>query len=370
MTDEDLDSAIARYRSAREAFDAYTRELGDDLPAIDEVTDAYRRAIGLLDAYEDRATGSGDFKGYVEFRQRFDRLVEVLADDLPHRDAFEAAQAAVDHRRLNERHFTEARNALSPVEDLIETNRARTDARSRLRDARHELVEHRERLQARCDSLAQLASLDPDAIDADVTTLSEPVESYNSAIEEDFATFLRETPSRELLGTYHRLRHFSLLDIEQPPDDLVAFLSEHPVGHEPVPVILEYLDYSRSKLAHYVDDPGRFHGELRPDAPYLESLSAEPFRLDWPPPEASQFRWYLRELRQAVDRFATESTVATLRAIETVCRDSDRYSVLRSAAVLQHDLTPAERELVQSRDVEDELTDVQQAIDRIDTLLD
>lgn len=338
----------------------------DDARAL---ADAYRRARSLLEDYRERATGTGDFGGYMEFRSKFSSLVEDLDDGLAHHDAFEDALDHVEQRRLSDRHFDRALDALDPVADIT----AALDRLAQLRDERSsvrgDLLDVRRDLEQRRGDLVDLADIHPDALEVPVDELRTPIERYNEAVAEAHRSYLKETPARRVVATYRRLSHFALLDIDAPPAELEAYLEDHSVGREPVPTLREYLDYSRSKLDHYVEDAGRFAGEVGPHRPYLEGLTPTPFRIDWPPPAQSRFTWHLRELVQAVDRFGDNRPVEVLRELEALCRDTDRYERLRSAARLRAELDDGDRELVVSGAVHDELEHTDDAIEAIDTAL-
>lgn len=369
--DEDLDTLLERLSTARaEARDAKGAlgELDEDT-AVD-LKEAYRVAHDLLDSYEDRATGSGDFGGYLEFRQRFDAFVEDLDDDLPYRGRFEQAAADVDRRRLSGGDFAAARRELEDVEPIVGALDDLVDARDRLASTRRAVLTRREHLARRRDRLEELASLDPNALDAPVDELRDLVDAYNDAVRTDHYHLLHEDPIRSVLEVYDHLSYFALLDIDAPPDPLVDFLEDHQAGAEPVATVLEYLSFSRSKLEHYVDDAGHFLAEVRPHSPYLERLSPAPFEIDWPPPERATFRWQLRELRQAVARFGADATIADLRRLESLCREGETYERQRSSAVLREDLDNDERELVTAGSVETELEAVRTALETIDDHLE
>ncbi|MFW6152895.1 MAG: DUF7118 family protein [Halobacteriota archaeon] len=369
--DEDLDTILDRLSKARaEALDAEAAPGELDAGAARELKEASRLAHDLLDSYEDRATGSGDFGGYLEFRQRFDAFVEGLDADLPHRGRFEQAAADVDRRRLSGSDFDAARRELEPIEPVVEALDTLDDARDRLSSARRAVLDRRARLEERRARLEELASLDPSALDAPVDELRDLVDTYNESVASDHHRLLHDEPVRSVLEMYEHLSYFALLDIDAPPDPLVAFMAEHPAGTEPVATVLEYLSFSRSKLEHYVDDAGHFLAEVRPHSPYLERLAPDPFQVDWPPPERDVFRWELRELGQAVSRFGTESTVADLRRLESLCRTGGRYERQRSSAVLHEDLDEDERDLVRTGSVHDELEAVRGTIEKIEGHLD
>lgn len=334
------------------------------------VADAYRRANSLLTDYRDRATGSGDFGGYMEFRSRFSSLVEDLDAGLARRDAFEAALEHVERRRLSGSDFDRAEAALAPARTITETLTELQTIRDTRASVRSDLLDARAALEARRSHLESLAEISPEALDVPIDSLRMPIERYNEAIETEHRALLKETPSRDLLALYRRLSYFALIGVESPPEALQSYLERHDVGDKPIPTIREYLSYSRSKLDHYVADAGRFLGELAPHSGYLESLSPEPFRIEWPPPARDRFEWQLRDLIQATGRFAGDEAVELLRELQSLCRDSERYTELRSAARLREELDNDERQLVLTGGVDNELDAVSTQIAAIDAALD
>lgn len=368
---EDLESLLDDTASAYHEVIAAKRDLGElDEATVSELRDAYVLAIDLLDSYEDRATGTGDFGGYLEFRQRFDQFVEELDDGLPFRDRFEQAASDVDRRRLSSGDFAKARGELEEVAEVVEALDRLDEARDRLKARRKRVLAKRSELERRRDRLEELAHLDPTALDVPVDDLREAIDSFNEGVRADHRRFLHDVSVRTVLEVYDHLSYFALLDIEAPPDALVTFFEQHSVGEESVSTVLDYIDYSRSKLEHYVDDAGHFLGEVRPHSPYLEELSSDPFEIEWPPPERDEFRWHLRELRQAVSRFGSDETVATLRDLEARCRDETRYTRQRSSAVLREDLGATERDLVIDGEAPDKLARVEEQLESIEELLE
>lgn len=367
---EELDELFSRLdRLEREETEATADLEGLAEGALEDLARAYRRAMSLLEDYRDRATGSGDFGGYVEFRSKFSTFVEELDEELPHRDAFEAAEERVDRRRLAASDFDRAIDALEPVADVVDALEERRSIRDDLQQVRGELIEARDTLEARRDTLADLATIQPDALDEPVGELRAPIDRYNEAIIDAHRRFIRNTPAREVLATYRRLSHFALLDIEPPPTELETYFETYDVGEEPVPTVRDYLTYTRSKLAHYVEDAGRFATEVGHHSGYLDQLTPEPFRIDWPPPPRSDFKWQLRELIKAVDRFGDAAVVEPLRELQQRCREPDRYDQLRSAARLQSELDDQELELVRSGAVHEELESVTANIEAIDAAI-
>ncbi|AZH23899.1 DUF7118 family protein [Haloplanus aerogenes] len=368
MSDEG-DDYLDRLRSARE-------ELADARDAVDEVgearlaavRDAYREATDLLDRYEGRATGTGDFAAFVEFQEAFVELVEGLDDDLPARDAFEEANDHLDQRRLGEDDFEEARETLRPVadraalladreraEDRYET--ARRDARKRLRDL-DERIDHLERLQ-------RLGEAD---LDAPVERLRDPIESYDDAVTDAWTEFRREASAREVFRVVEASQAYPLAAFQPLPPDLREYVTTSPAGEESIPTLLEYADYSSSKLSHYVDDPGALRTRVATHRTYLERLDAEPLTVSWPPPSAERLRYRASELVSVVARFAPEAVVAQARRLRRLPDEVD-YERLRETALARDELDEAERERLERGAVEAELTAARDERERIEAAL-
>ncbi|KYH27113.1 hypothetical protein HAPAU_10030 [Halalkalicoccus paucihalophilus] len=331
-----LADAHARYEAATEAVE----ELGES--ELRRLADARERLNELFDRYEDRATGTGDFTAFIEFQGGLDSVVSELPEDLAHREAFEAAEDAFDKRRLNEGDFERARELLAPVDDDLDRLEERAAAREDLREARRAAETRIETLEERIDEYDRLLALSDIDLDAPVADLRVPIEGYNDAVEAAFSAYLDRTSAREVAVFLDRTELFPLVDTPQVPADLRAYIERAEAGTEPIPTLLEYAGYSRSKLDHYVADADALKRAVATQRTALERIDAEPFRLEWPPRPAAELRFRLRELRAVVGRFAPEETVARLREVETVTRDPD-YERLRRAAEARERLDERER---------------------------
>ncbi len=128
-----------------------------------------------------------------------------------------------------------------------------------------------------------------------------------------------------------------------PPARTADVRREHDAGTEPIPTLLEYADYSASKLDHYVDDAAALRSAVATRQTYLRRLDAEPVRVDWPPPSATALPWLCRAYRSVVARFADESVVAALREVRGLA-ERDDYERLRESALARSELTEAERD--------------------------
>jgi hypothetical protein len=363
VTADDLAAARERRRQA----DAAVADYGID--AARAVADAHEEALELLSSYEDTATGSGNFKAYVEFQERFVELVEGLPDDLPAREAFEAANELLDRRRLAEAHFEQARERLAPAREVVETLEEREAARDHLRRTRRAV---RRRLGDIDDEIAareRLQELGTADLDAPTDRLRDPIEAYNDAVTEAFERFRREAPGRDLLGFVDTTAAYPLVDFTAPPPALRAYLTDSPVGDEPLPTLLEYVDYSRSKLSHYVDDPEAFRHRVATEETYLSRIDASPLLVAWPPPPAGELRHVAAELVAVTARFADEAVVARARAVRDLTRRDD-YDRLRRAAVARDELTASERDRLASGAVAEELSRLRDERDRLQSALD
>ena len=374
--DSDLADVSGLVTAIREAHDRRHRiesEIESHSEAtVREVADAYDRATDLLNQYEDKATGTGreNFKSYVEFQERFLELTEGLADDLPHRDAFETANDGFDKRRLSESDFERARELLAPVADIAGLLDQRAEAKTALRDARSDARRRQSKLADRIEELEQLTALGDADLDAPVEELREPITTYDEAVREAFRAYRREASARDVLQFVRDTGQFPLVEYRQPPTDLWEYVQSYPAGAESVPQLLEYADYSQSKLDHYVEHPTALRTRVATHRTYLERLDADPLTVGWPPPQADHLRYRLVELIAVVGRFAPESVVADLRALRSLTDDADWYARLRESALARTELGEAERERLAAGDVADELAACRDANDRLADALD
>lgn len=295
----------------RERFDALRQlearidDLGRD--RVEAAADSYRQAHRILDRYEDDATGTGDFGAYLEFEGAFSQAVDVDADALG-ADAFTAADEAVDKRRLTESDFANARDALEPVGDFVDLLEDRDDAVDDYRTARQAATTALSALRDHVDDLERLADMADADFDADVARLRDPIEAYDEAVTEAFRSFKTEVSARELFDFLELTENYPLVDVDQPPRELREYVAEYEAGSEPLPTLLEYADYSPSKLEHYVDDPGALRTTVAVHRTALDRIDAEPLTLEWPPAEAEALRYEVKERIPLVSRLTGDNT--------------------------------------------------------------
>jgi hypothetical protein len=338
-----LERADEDLRRARERVAEFGRAELDRLgTAYDEFTD-------LLASHEEPATGDGDFQEFIEFQGTVETFVERLPDDLLLRETFVECDDYLQQRRLTGDDFAHVRAQLDPVDDLVarldderEAGRDYRQAYSALQRRRRELAEH-------VEDLERLQSLGDADLDAPTERLRDPIESYNEAVSAAFDEFRREAPAREVLDLLAKTREFPLVSFRQPRAALREFVADREVGTEPIPRLLEYADYSRSKLAHYVDDPAALERDVASQQTYLERLDAAPLAVEWPPPPAETLRFHTREYRAVVSRFAPD-VVPAIRTVRRLPLETD-YERLRGSAVAAAELSADERERLRTGSV-------------------
>ncbi|SFC16718.1 hypothetical protein SAMN05444422_10596 [Halobiforma haloterrestris] len=347
---EALEAARDRYERIQGRIDDESEE------TVEQVADAYRSATDLLESYVDRATGTGreNFKAYVELEGQFATLVENLPDDLRDRTAFEDALDAIDKRRLSESDFENAHAALEPAARYDELLRDREEARERIADARTAAARRRRELGDEIADRERLLELADADLDAPVERLREPIEAYNEAIRDRFGSYRLEASAREVFELLDRSRWYPFVGYELPPADLREYVADSPDGKHTIPELLEYAEYSRSKLDHYVADADVLKRRVATQRTFLDGIDADPLTIEWPPGPAGELRRRAREYRPFVDRVADEETVARLREVRRLTTDED-YDRLQTAAEAVAQLSPGERERVADSRVADEL---------------
>lgn len=357
---EKLQAAEAELRSVEAAIE----DVGPT--SLRRLVDAHDRFDDLLTRYRERASGSGreTFEAYVEFQGRLGEFVSELPDDLLHREAFEDAADLLDRRRLEERDFDRAREALSPASQVADLIGEREAAERRYREARHAVEARRNELQDRIDDLESLLAFEDADLDAPVEALREPIEAYESAVDDAFRAFRSDASAREVLDLVESTSSYPLVDFPDPPAELRHHLRENPAGEEPIPTLLEWAGYTASKLSHYVEDPPRFRAAVGGNRTYLSRLDAGPLHVGWPPPPAGTLRFRARELVAVVERFAPESTVSRLHAVRRLTGRDD-YETLRRSAVARRELTDEDRRRLRDGSVHDEIESLRAECDRL-----
>ncbi len=360
---EDLAAAAERLREVESEIES----AGED--AVVDTADAYRKAVRLLDRYEGSATGTGDFQAYVEFQDKFLGLVEGRDDDTPASDAFAAAGERLDQRRLSESDFDAAREDLAPAAEYVDLLDRREDAEAAVATAKRDARLCRRDLDEEIEERAEWLAVGEADLDAPVEELTDPIESYNEAVLAEFDEFYASASIAEVVGLLERAESFPLVEFRSPPRDLREFAAGSPDADEPIPTLLEYADYTGSKLDHYAEDPGLLQTTVAVHRTYLERLSADPLTVPLPPPPAEELRFRAREVLSLLGRFASEGTVAQLRTVRDLTRRDD-YRKLRRAARAHEELDADELAAVRSGAAAAELEQLRAARDRLVTALE
>jgi len=360
---EDLERAHeAARRAGRKVDDAGAADL-------ERVAEHYEKLQRLFDQYEEIVVDDSNFKQFIEFQEEMARFIEHLPGEIPHREVFETVDDLMQQRRLRESDFGEARDVLSPVADDVGLLEERDATQNRFEKLRQRGRRKVRELDERISELEALQQLDDADLEAPVERLRDPIEAYNDDVREAFTAFKRDASAREVLSFVDSTTAFPLVDYRAPPADLREYVEESGTGTEPIPTLLEYADYSDSKLDHYVDDPTALKRAVGTHQTYLRRLDAEPLTVAWPPLTPEQLRWRLRELIQVVGRFAPEDVVAHLRELRHLPAETD-YERLRRSAVAREELTDDERKRLASGAVADELDALEAARDDLAATLD
>ena len=370
--ESDEETALERLEAARERLERIEADVDDHGgEAVEEAADAYRTATKLLEDYVDRATGTGreNFKAYVQLEGQFAALVGNLPDDLRDRAAFENALDAIDKRRLSESDFEAAHRALEPATQYADLIDERDAARDELSEARKAASMRIRTIDDEIDERERLLELANADLEAPVERLREPIEAYDAAIREAFADYRLEAAAREVFDLLERSRWYPFVGYERPPDDLREYVDESPDGEHSIPELLEYAEYSRSKLTHLVADADALKRRVATQRTYLDGIDADPLTIGWPPESAGVLRRKTREYRPFVERVGDEETVAALREVRELTFDPD-YDRLQTAAQAVDQLTPAERERLADGQIAEELEDLRTERERLETALE
>jgi len=100
---------------------------------------------------------------------------------------------------------------------------------------------------------------------------------YNPQVAKMLEEFECTVPAVKALGTLMQAASEPLIDFPQPPDGksvemLIDFCKESELSDKPLALVLEYSNYSGSKLKHYVEDVNKFHAVLDPCHVWLQEF--------------------------------------------------------------------------------------------------
>ncbi|MFB6139447.1 MAG: hypothetical protein ABEJ26_03325 [Halosimplex sp.] len=369
------DSLVSDLDDARETLERARERVGavgeSDLEAV---ADAHDDLTTLFDRYEEEVTGDGDFQTFIEFQGEVAGVIERLSEEIRHRETFERVDDLLQQRRLTESDWEMVRSALEPVRADVARLEERRAARERYADARSAVERRLGEVAERVGELADLRRLGEADLEAPTERLRDPIETYDERVRDAFADFRSAASARELLRFVAKTESYPLVPFESPPADLREYVESHEAGTEPVDQLLEYADFSKSKLDHYVGDPEALKRNVSTRRTYLRRLDAEPLTVEWPPVEAGTLRFRARELTSVVARFADdaeggEDALVALREVRDLPRETD-YGRLRDSAQARAQLGPEERERLASGAVDEELAACRDARERLERALD
>ena len=374
MAENDVDVVRAAGEAAAELRERYDdlQRIEAEIDALGEsrvetAADAFRAAHRVLDQYEDDAVGTGDFGSYVRFEGAFANATSV-GDDALAAEAFAAADEAVNKRRLSERHFAAAREALEPAREYVELLESRDAADEERRAARKDAMDARDALADRLDRLREVAGMADADLEADVSRLREPIETYDEGVRSAFRAFKREASARRVFTFLDRADASPFVDVDMPPADLREYVEDHEAGEESLTDLLEYADYSSSKLEHYVDDPGALRTAVAVHRTYIERLDGEPFTLGWPPAPGDELAYEIDELVPLVARFADDELVATLRSIRDLAREEE-YASRRRAAEVRAAVDDDELALLETGEIDERVAEAERTLAIVEDVL-
>jgi hypothetical protein len=372
MTDPvvDLRDAANEYVEVREQVESVTEQDQKQRSEqdLEDVSEAYREVISLFERYEERATDWDDFEGYVEFQSELVDLIDDFPDDLLAREAFETVEERLHQRTLSGSDFEKARSDLQPANEYASLYDRLEKKRERYQDARYVVNRRRDELDERIDHLERLEQFEQTDLDAPVERIREPIQTYNETVRENFQTFVHEESTREVLSLVETTDAYPLVDYRQPPSALREYIETHPTGTESITTLLEYAEYSRSKLDHYVEDAQALLSAIDTNQTYLSRLDGGPLELAWPPSPPSLLRFQVRERIAVVGRFAPEETVILLRNLRELSKDPE-YAHLRESALARNELSDDERERIKDGTVERDLEEARTERQRLNEAL-
>ena len=359
----DAEALVADLQAARESL----RRAHDRVAAVGE-----SELETLTDRYEERVTGDGDFGTFIEFQGKVAEFTEGLPEELRRRDVFEGVDDLLQQRRLTESDWRRVRERLEPVREDVGRLDERREAREDYREARRAVERRRDELAERVAGLERLQRLGEADLDAPTERLRDHVERYNDRVTSAFDEFTDEAGARTVLAWLAKTEAYPLVDFRSPPEDLREYVETHEPGTEPIPELLQYAEYSRSKLDHYVADPDALKRNVATHRTFLRRLNADPLTVAWPPPPADLLAYRCRELESVVARFVEDGEsdpLVALREVRALPRETD-YGHLRESARARAQLGADERERLASGAVRAELETARAERERLDEALD
>ncbi|MGM0604807.1 MAG: DUF7118 family protein, partial [Halobacteriota archaeon] len=156
---------------------------------------------------------------------------------------------------------------------------------------------------------------------------------------------------------------------QQPPPELREYIDTAAAGDRPLPELLDLVDYSASKLDHYVADPGALRTNVAVHRTFLDRITAEPLTVPWPPEPSGTLRYRLRELASVTRTLGDDALESRLRTLRRLVRDP-AFDRIREVAVVAEELDESTYERVVSGAILEDYEAIDAAIDRLETTLE
>lgn len=365
------DALITELESAYDAYQTIQATIDEIGPArLDELNHLYNRFDSLLSAYKESASGSGreTFEQYIAFQSELETFETSLPEDGLETGVFEDAIDFLDQRRLQESDFEEARVILEPAADTLGILTERDDARNTYTAAKRDVEQRIDELTDEIEHLQELLAFEHTDFDVPVGQLRSLIDAYNQAVRDDFSSYKSNTSSREFIQFLETTTAYPLIEFPAPPSELVNYLESTEIGTEPTPRLLEYTNFTRSKLSHYVDDPSTFQARIGANQTYLDRISADPLIISWPPSAQDELHWRIRELTSVINRFAPAETVRKLNDLQKFSHRDD-YPDIRLAAQADATLDEQEKQRLTTGELREELESKQRDRDQLRSAL-
>ncbi|MDY6765077.1 MAG: hypothetical protein SV377_05240 [Halobacteria archaeon] len=358
----DVSETIQELKRARQRIE----DIG--LEKAKKTHDFYSELSETMDEYREDAVGTGDFETYVEFQGILDDMLERVKknqDEIHRPEDFERVIDDFEKRVIRESDFRHAESTLSDVRELSETIDRINEIEKELRYEKGKLERRKSELESRLKSIKRKIDTAKGVSDIDPSPLVSLIESYNSSVETDFEEFYNNAPAIKVARIGEKARDFPLADIKPLDKETVRILERTGMGRKTVSEVLEYADYSDSKLSHYIDKPEEFRRNV--SQTWFKLLSADDFKISVETPQ-NLIKHKVPELVRVVGEFGSDETVRKLREIHSIAERGE-YAPMRRAYLSEKETGDKNLEDLQEEkeDIESEIGEIKSKIDEIES---
>lgn len=358
----DVSERIQELKRARQRIE----DIG--LEKAKKTHDFYSELSETMEEYREDAVGTGDFETYVEFQGILDDLLQRInnsQNEVYRAEDFERVIDGFEKRVIRESDFRRAESRLADVRELAETIDRVREIEKELRYEKGRLERRKSELESRLKRVGRKIDTAKGVSDIDPSPLISIIESYNSSVETDFEEFYNSAPSIKVARLGEKARDLPLADIKPLDKETVEILRRTGMGQKTVSEVLEYADYSNSKLSHYIERPDEFRRNV--SQTWFKLLSADDFKISVETPQ-NLIKHKVPELIRIVDEFGSEETVRRLREIHSVAEKGE-YAPMRRAYLSEKETGDKGLEDLQEekRDIESEIDEIESKIDEIES---